>query len=93
VRGNLAIWKKKSPSVSLRECSPVVPHVQTTEVLACQQNCSAACETRAYDTGRVKGCRSASPHYSLRFVAKSRSRQARQAHGAAREGGILETVC
>jgi len=34
-----------------------------------------------------------SPHYSWRFVAKSRSRQARQARGAAREEGILETVC
>jgi hypothetical protein len=34
-----------------------------------------------------------SPHYLWRFVAKSRSRQARQARGDAREGGILETVC
>ena len=34
-----------------------------------------------------------SAHHSRRFVAKSRSRQARQARGAVKKGGILETVC
>ncbi|MGH7181281.1 MAG: hypothetical protein ACREJN_04795 [Nitrospiraceae bacterium] len=33
-----------------------------------------------------------SPHYSRGFVTKPPRRQARRARGAAREGGILETV-
>jgi len=33
------------------------------------------------------------PHYSRGFVTKPPRRQARRARGAAREGGILETVC
>ena len=35
----------------------------------------------------------ASPHSSREFVTKPPRRHARRARGAAREGGILETVC
>jgi predicted nuclease of predicted toxin-antitoxin system len=34
-----------------------------------------------------------SPHYSREFVTKLSRRQARRARGAARKGGILNTVC
>ena len=34
-----------------------------------------------------------SPHYSREFVTKPPRRHARRARGAAKEGGILETVC
>ena len=36
---------------------------------------------------------SPSPDYSREFVTKPPRRHARRARGAAREGGILETVC
>jgi len=34
---------RQSRSAILQECSPVVPHVQTIEALACQNSFSAAC--------------------------------------------------
>jgi hypothetical protein len=34
---------RRSRTAILRECSPVVSHVRTIEVLACQHSCSVAC--------------------------------------------------